>query len=215
MFAPKEVLDTLVHVAIHPLLKSHAFQRRKLTWNRRLGEITQVIDLQTGRWGTHRHLDFTFNVGLFVPSVYEAVWDKRSPSFVSISACAYVVRAADLAAGGNLVSSTTDEWWDITSDTDLATLRASVTEALTLRVLPFLEHHTSERSVLALLLAKAGMRGDGGQESVYAAVILQNMGESVRAAQLLKAVVVGDRFDGWGPKAAIVARRLGIDLDCA
>jgi hypothetical protein len=96
-------------------IKPLGFRKRGRTFNRPAGEpgIVQVINFQAGGSLSWLHGQFTINLGIFVPEVWNAVADGSVPDFIQEYYCEVRTRLGSLAF-------TKDVWWDLRGDVDKA-----------------------------------------------------------------------------------------------
>jgi hypothetical protein len=74
-------LDVVISGSLHPPLKIRGFKRKGRTWNRRLGGVVHVINLQASAFNVltqHSPCLYFVNIGVFIPEVQELV--DREPA---------------------------------------------------------------------------------------------------------------------------------------
>ena len=99
------------------------FERKGALWNRKIGSIVEVIDVQVSKAGDTA----TVNAGVLQPDIYEACWGKEPLGFIEEPFCTVRARVGELMGEYDL-------WWPLDdSQTPLALI-----DALTTHVLPFL-----------------------------------------------------------------------------
>lgn len=150
--------------ALHArLLKSAGYKRRANTWNRRVGELVDVVNVQLSKG-----LDVVWvNLGVADPIAYERVWREPLGAFVPEPSCTVRLRL------GELMGEWGRSWaWDgaSTADDIAADLEPSGFEFFDRMRTPeamvdFLEHrpyrlYVAEAMYLAILLERVGRRND-------------------------------------------------------
>lgn len=71
-----KIVQSLVSAPLAEVLKVHGFTRKGLVFRRRVGEATQVLQVQCGT-GPSRSAKFVFNLGVLHPSVDRALKRRR------------------------------------------------------------------------------------------------------------------------------------------
>lgn len=121
----------IVRIATH-LLRQANFTPGGAVCRRRRNNLVDVVELQfeTGDFGAKRRC--TLNVGIAVPPVVSAIWTDSDIVNIAQAQCQLRLRAGDIING-------VDTWWD-TGDANTA---ARLEHALTHRVIPYLDAHTT------------------------------------------------------------------------
>jgi hypothetical protein len=115
---------------IHALLGPLGFEKSEGIWNRRHGELVDVIRVQVSKAGNR----VTIEAGVLHPVAFTNVWEEPVPPFVDTPECTIRARIGDLVDGH-------DRWWSL-EDRDLV---GQLTAAIQSHFVPFLErHHTAE-----------------------------------------------------------------------
>jgi len=116
----KEILNEIQKL-IHKELKADGFKKKGRTHNKVLDNgIVQVINFQMGQFqfdnvieipGLRENLygQFTINIGVFVPELYEKIFDPKPKSFIQEYDCEIRTRLSQKIFGE-------DKWFPITSD---------------------------------------------------------------------------------------------------
>jgi hypothetical protein len=100
------------------------FHRHKHTWNRRTGDLIDVIDVQLSKG-----LEWVWvNVGVLDPGVYAQAWLTEPPTFAYEPECTVRARLGDLMATG-------DGYWPL----DDPVAGAAMADAVEAFALPYLE----------------------------------------------------------------------------
>ncbi|WP_081752727.1 DUF4304 domain-containing protein [Kallotenue papyrolyticum] len=197
-------VDELIKRYLHPELRQYGFTRKARTWNREYNSFNQVINVQTGKTSTHNSGDFTINMGVFVPSVYRAVWGDV-PSFVRETDCTVRTRL------GCLLDKKVDKWWSFDQTTDIVLIGKEITDLLVNYGLPFLEQFDSLESIHNFLIIRCKSKQSTPLEHIYLAVVKAQLGDTSGAKELF--TNVASSFPAWREWALKTATELEIDLE--
>lgn len=160
--------------ALDAVLSAVGFARRGTFWNRRHGDLVDVVDVQFS------HDRATSNVGVLVPHAYTTCWGEPVPAFVRTPECTVESRI------GYLIGDT-DRWWPIdSSDTP-----AALTGAVAAKGLSFLEGMHRPGAVEAHLSELAGRRRNGlhlVQGWIYLAALQRERGDADAACRTLATI---------------------------
>lgn len=129
-------LDDLIRQHVDPLLRGRGFVRRERAWNRDLGAVRHVIDVQTDASDDSDRSPipsrFTINLAVFVP-IFKTWTGVSPPAFVDEVDCPVRERI------GHRLPSGVDRWWFITPTSDASRTGNEVAKALVDYGLPFLD----------------------------------------------------------------------------
>ena len=126
----EEKFNQVVKYSFQEVLKPLGFKRKKNTFYKPYEGFGQIINLQKSIYNSKEHINFTVNIGLFLPEFYKVYMRAEPPSFPSEPDCVVRQRAGWLL-GGN------DKWWDITGETDGAALSEELKRVVFQKILPF------------------------------------------------------------------------------
>jgi len=173
--AKTALLKQVVDEFISPQLKAAGFQNRGQTWNRDLGEIVHVIDVQESRWSSADKSRFTLNIGVMLRQIEWILWGTDSRGFVSESSCFPRFRIGYLPG----VDAGYDSWWELRNKLDIDDVGPEVERLIGERCIPLLDRcrtnsavleiagdadewkHPAERLAFAILLCLRGRKEDG------------------------------------------------------
>jgi hypothetical protein len=146
--SPASRLSAILRGAVAPALKLAGFTRAGRSFERKLEDLSWVVDVQTSRWDSPPDKAFTLNCGVFVPRVVSAYTPRKEPVRPVLADCCITARL------GHLSDKPGDMWWTLTSgdapETDLG-ISTDVTRRVSSHALPFLRRFLSARDVLAYL----------------------------------------------------------------
>jgi hypothetical protein len=97
--------ETSVIRELDNLLKPLGFTRQKTSWNRRSGNVVEVITVQISKTGDTG----TVNAGVLDMDAYVKLWGTEPPALVEEPACTVSARVGDLIDGKDL-------WWQLNDD---------------------------------------------------------------------------------------------------
>jgi hypothetical protein len=139
-------LDALIDGYLDPVLRERGFFRQDRTWNRDLGAVRHVIDVQTDASDDSDRSPipsrFTINLAIFVPA-HKTWLGKSPPAFVLEVDCPVRQRI------GQIMPSGVDRWWFIRLGPAMPNVGTEVANSLLNYGLPFLNRHDSLEHVAA------------------------------------------------------------------
>jgi hypothetical protein len=194
------MLDDLAKQHLGPVLTEAGFSKKGLVWNRRTGELTQVLDLQRRRRHTGGGVDFTLNVGLWCERVWCLCWDREPPAFVKEQDCFPRFRVGALL--DSFAPRPLDRWWYV-SDDNTMDVGHEVREIVEARCLPFLEDHVSFDQ--ALQFAKQSVPIRFPLDRLYLATYQFLAGQCDESVAALTGLLGNEH---WGERARAVRDRL-------
>lgn len=193
-------LDSVVNESIQPLLKTRGFKKKGLLWNRSRDCLIDVVTLQEAKYSTEDSVVLTLNLGIFVPSFFEAVWNKPSSVFVSEADCIVRVRLGDLIQDkphGDAL----DKWWTLPDAMSEESTRDDILEALKSKGIPFLDSFDNFQTIAEHMRQVKGWQSKNPLMVIYRALAEWKSGETSSALQLLDHV----KEKNWVSKASAVA----------
>jgi Domain of unknown function (DUF4304) len=201
-----DVLNRLVRDSLDPPLKSAGFSRKARVWNRPRANLVHVVDCQASRWNQPDSVNFTVNLGVFSPSVYQTCWQKEAPRFVNEVDCQVRRR---LSGGSSDLSSATrkEQWWNVGSDAQVVGVGKEVADLLQSKAVPFLDRFESLADVLSVLEKDAASHAETPLARIYMAAIKAELGDLDAARAALNAVLA-TAPNAWRARAAAVAEVL-------
>jgi hypothetical protein len=174
------------------LLKPLGFVRKGALFNRRRGNIVDVVDFPMNKAGDAVTLD----AGIQHDELYEALWEAPPPRFCSEAACIVHARIDALVEGH-------ETWWPL-ADPDAPARAVTAMEGPVLR---FLQGH-HDLAAIDRFLSHAITTERSPRSLLYLAIVRHRRGDAAGAAALL--AEVGGQADGdWSQRAATLATRLG------
>jgi Domain of unknown function (DUF4304) len=185
--------DKRVISKLDELLSPLGFARRKSTWNRRVGLVVDVIDVQVSKAGDA----ITVNCGVLDRDVHATLWGEDPPEFLEEPFCTARARV------GELIGSV-DKWWSLEKESAPIDV-AQVVEGY---VLPFLKR-THPRQAMEAWLEKAQVVKKKFPDSILCLAILKKeLGRKEEACALMSSVrpkILG----AWRTRFDEVSVRLG------
>lgn len=177
------------------VLKPLGFERHKITWNRNLGIVVQVMDIQVSK----SNKAVTVNAGVLDADVFTKLWEGDPPRFVEEPACTVRARIGELMDGK-------DVWWQLYDDQVIHAVSSATTD----RILPFLDRMRSRRGMIQWLMDTDVVMKRYPLPIINLAILQSLTGNSGEACTLL-AAVQKNAVGAWRVRAAEIAQR----IDCA
>jgi hypothetical protein len=173
------------------LLKPLGFVRKGALFNRRRGNIVDVVDFPVNKAGDA----VTLEAGVQHDELYAALWEAPPPRFCNEAACIVHARIDALVEGH-------EAWWPL-ADPDAPARAVSAMEGPVLR---FLQGH-HDLAAIDRFLANAIATDRAPRSLRYLAIVRHRRGDAAAASALL--TEVESRADGdWSQRAATLAARL-------
>jgi len=200
------ILDEIVKLSIHPFLKSIGFKKKGLEWNRDRGDFVDVITIQASKYNTLERQTFTVNLGVFVKSFYEAVWQQSNSGFAMEADCAVRVRLGDLIQG-KPYGDALDQWWEIESSSPDRLIGSEIENALRELGIPFLERFENYEFTANHLQKVEGWQAKNPLNKLYLALAEWKSGTPSIALETLGSI----KGKAWEAKADVIHRLIESD----
>ena len=173
------------------LLKPLGFVRKGALFNRRRGNIVDVVDFPMNKAGDA----VTLEAGVQHDELYAALWEAPPPRFSNEAACIVHARIDALVEGH-------ETWWPL-ADADAPARAVSAMEGPVLR---FLQGH-HDLAAIDRFLARSIEADRAPRSLLHLAIVRHRRGDAAAAAALLAEVEA--RADGdWSQRAASLGKRL-------
>lgn len=130
LFNRKKVISRIAGIC-RRALSEHGFEGSGRTWKLISDEHARLVNLQTNRYDSSSTLTFTFNLGVFFPSIYTAENDSLPDPPLQEIHCCPRERIGSLFFTG-------DKWWEINWNTDESEIEIELLEMLTNKAVPWL-----------------------------------------------------------------------------
>jgi hypothetical protein len=167
----QEAFDELVADGVWPFLEQRGFLRSRSTFHRRAGANWQVINLQKRTSSDAARVSFTANLGVALDRLRTGTYDWPPGRRPAEYRCHLRERIGYLLRED-------DTWWEVTADSNVVALAETVTLALELYALPWLDARSHEDALVALVRDPAALRAEGGPERLrWLARLMDLLGE--------------------------------------
>lgn len=195
-----------IEKTIEPFFERRGFIYRKRGFIKsKNGNLIQLVELGMARSHSMYYGKFTVDISIFIPEVYEALYEKKLPKKVSSSHCEIVKRLPSLQKGVG------DRWWDTTQ------IHNSVSDISSLMLkfgFPFLENLSDRKSILAEWKLVGDSLSIAPRSKLVMAIISHNIGRVNDAIKLL----TSEMTDPNNPPAYLqfvssVAAKIGIMVE--
>ena len=196
----KNRLRSLISNSVAPLLQEHGFHRINDLFICERGEFFWCVEIQQSRWNIPDRLEFTLNVGVYVPGVMSLYLGGATETCIALEHCCIYARI------GMLSEEKLDIWWSIERMVEEPVgdevTGNDVQNAINSLGIPFLERFKSQDDVLAFLLEQP-CRGEyiqpqsGTIRLAYAAILLLLQGKYAQCQGTIdRAVLLGEKKPG-------------------
>ncbi len=193
-------LDKIITDSIHPLLKSVGFRKKDRRCNRIRGKFIDVIQIQESTYRFKYCVNFTVNLGVFVPEFWEIIWGRSFSGFANEADCSIGNRLGDLLQGKPYGDSN-DFWWAISNSDELNQADIDVVNEVVLglkeHAVTYLESCDNYDNIINNLLKQKGSFGIYALSKIHLALAQWKAGCEVDAVHTLNNI----KNNSWKEKA--------------
>ena len=93
----RDAISKVVRIGIAPMLKTHGFKKKALSFARRRGSVVHFVNVQLSSWNSGATGSFYLNVGLVFDDLC-LHFGKPVPAFAGYDDCQFLVRLEQLNA---------------------------------------------------------------------------------------------------------------------
>jgi Domain of unknown function (DUF4304) len=182
----------VVIARLDSLLKPLGFGRQKMTWNRRIDSVVDVVDVQVSKAGDA----ITVNVGVLDTEAHSTLWGSEPPAFVQQPVCTVCARI------GKLIDDK-DKWWQLSD----SAIGDDMAEKIEVYVSPFLEQMHTREAMEQWLMDAQVVKKTYPPPIINLAILKSFLGKVAQGCALLAELQkkpIGD----WGARVTEVAGRL-------
>ncbi len=194
------MLKELIRLYISPLLKRQGFRKKGNIWNRDVGGIIHVIDIQSTMRRADGSESFTINIGVFINELWQLFWAKGAPKFIKEENCYPRFRLGFLLSEFDTKSR--DKWWNINSQDQIESIGKELEVAFIEECLPFLNRIVSECDALEVSI---NTNFSMPVEKLSHAILLNLLGKRVESDQFIDSLISDSH---WGVRATEIKERL-------
>jgi hypothetical protein len=168
--------DEILKNLVFPFFKELGFKKNGNGFNKKIGEITQVVNIQKSRWNNKDNVSFTFNIGFFSAEIYIDFWNKGIPKFIKDYDCQITYRLGQLTKGS-------DYWYELNERIEKANLEIEIYENLNHYLKPFIEKTIDLNSLKELI--QTDKYAEMTTAELYKIKIFLKVGEIEKGKELL------------------------------
>ena len=197
-----EKLD-LIQAEAHKYLNPFGYMKSGRSFNKSLDSgLIHVINFQMGK----RSLagKFTINLGVFIPEVYQAIWDKEA-THINHGNCEIKKRI------GFLTPTPKDLWWDLKRNS--RRLSKNVLMHLDKYGLPYLNQFNTQEDIILLWNKHGGSIGLPPRAGLSIAILSANRGQHEAARRLLIKEYKNNKEHPYAETVINISKKLGIRLE--
>lgn len=200
-------IDKLIKPAIQLYLKSVGFKKKGLQWSRDRGDFVDVVTIQLAKYNTIEKQTFTVNLGVFLKSFSEAVWQNPRCVFATEADCVVRVRLGDLMQG-KLYGDSLDQWWDIEPSSLDGLVGTEIENALRELGIPFLGQFENYKEIADHLRKVKGWQTKNPLVTLYSALAEWKAGAPKAALVSLETI----KGEVWQAKADVIRKLIESDV---
>jgi len=157
--------DKIIKEGFHEILKPLGFKKKTNNFYLKLETIGQIINVQKSSWGNKNNIDFTINIGIFVPEYWLEFYnyndnDKRIPDYPTEPECLIRRRIGSLR-------NQHDTWYHINENSNEEQLIVEMRKNLTEFILPYFDRLNNTEKLLKELEKPDMMMSPLGKLIVY------------------------------------------------
>jgi Domain of unknown function (DUF4304) len=185
-------------------LASAGFKRKGLHLNRKVGELFHAIQFQASQWGTAAEGQFTVNLIVTSPVLYEE-WIGR-PFPANPASALFPVRMRI----GSLMPQRSDHWWTVGSDTDISSLATEVANTIEHCAIQFFTSYESSEALLSQLRQGKCPGCTATQADVVHALVANSLGYKAEALEACKKALSESKVPSFSERVVSLAQKLGL-----
>lgn len=190
--------------------RAAGFRRQGVHLHRAAADLYHGIHFQASKWGTRSEGQFTVNLVVTAPFLYEAWTGRPLPANPATALFPVQTRI------GSLLPAQKDRWWEVTDAPPSEALLAEVIDALTKFGVPFLDRFPSSLTLLERLRAGEDLPGVLGQQPpLVQAILAHHHGATDEARALLDGALDRAGPSTFRTTVQSIARRLGLEASAA
>ena len=197
----------LVGNRLTPVLKKRGFQKKELTWNIKYNEFILVVNIQKSKHSDFKSVDFTLNLGVFSPTIFEIIWNKIAPRIAKEEYCLLRTRIGQVIQN-NFNGTAKDQWWKIEDSTEVEILALDIIKNLDNIAIPFLETFSNVNKIYEFLTKIKGWQSEIPQHRLNLAVVANQIGNTSEAKRIISEII--NKHEPWKERCLIAANNMGI-----
>ncbi len=194
------MLKKLIKDHIANTLKGVGFSKKGLTWNRNIDGYIHVINIQPSHLDNDSKTDFTVNIGILLPDIWETFWDKQVPKFVKEENCYPRFRLGELLAGFN--GKCRDKWWTLSVEKDVDVVGKELETIINDTCLPFFD---KAKSISDICIISDSLNSQLPIDKLYHSILLHFNHDDLDAKAILSDLLTDPH---WRKKASSISGKL-------
>jgi hypothetical protein len=196
-----------VSAAAHRQFAGSGWRRKAPHLIRESAGVIHGIHFQASQFGSAEEGRFTINLVVTEPRIYQA-WTRR-PLPANPATALYPVQQRI----GWMLPAHRDHWWEISSSTDITTVKSEVLDLLRLAVSDFFIQFSSLEAMLERLRQHGTLPGlHGRQGGVTHGLIAAILGHITEAETVLRQEVASSTVPGFTYNIREAAKHVGIHV---
>ena len=141
--------NSLITQWVRPILKQYNFKKSRESYVSKRDFLSWYFQFQRSQWNTPDRVEFTVNVGVFVPGVVSAYVNRPQKKSISLTDCCIYARI------GMLAEAREDCWWVLNIDDDAnivdRTIGLELKKTIEEYAIPFLQNFDTIQQVAEFL----------------------------------------------------------------
>ncbi len=203
----KQVIKSVSKLAADTSFRALGFRKQSQNLVREQDGLFHCIQFQASRWGSADEGQFTINLTVPIPVLYEAWTGKAFPKNPTSGAFGIGTRI------GHLMPENKDLWWSVDRKTDIDAIPGEVVKVLAEYAVPYFDRYPNVRAAIEELRGtdRLGHQSPVATALIHA-VLASHLGHDSEARHQID---VSSKLAGTSPFAStvrIVAERAGIEM---
>lgn len=187
-------------------LAAVGFKRKGLHLIRKSGSLFHAIHFQASQWGGAAEGQFTVNLIVASPHLYEEWFGAPFPA--NPASAPFPVQARI----GGLMPERCDYWWQVTQGADIARLAAEVADVVERLSADFFAAYANDEDLLVQLRKGISPGCTGPQAAVLRMLVASSLGYREEAELAFRAALEASRIPAFSDRVMNYARKLGIKV---
>jgi hypothetical protein len=196
----QNVLKQLIKETIAPLFNEEGYKKKNNNFAKTCADFSVTVNIQSSKSNTKDEVEFFFNTGIFMDSIFENFYYYLKPQFPLEIHSILRIRSTNLT--------NSDSWYKLTEATDLKQLRLTIIEDITKCIFPHFRQFQSIEDVIKEmeLREKQGIY----ENPHYLTILYHSIGKKEQAQERMIKVFQDLKLEVQKEYTKELAKRLGL-----